>query len=93
MGFVVNNEGLKILRVLGISNLTRLTIQLPPALQTNNLKSNLNKQQGLRDSELKLNKCQLTMSGRDSDEDDQTKRLKLWATEGKKISKQWMHGE
>jgi hypothetical protein len=100
VGFIVNGEGLKILRVLGISNLTRLTIQLPPcqetwqpASQTNNLKSNLNKQQGLRDSELKLNKCQLTMSGGDSDEDDQTKRLKLWATEGKKISEQWMHGE
>jgi hypothetical protein len=50
--------------------------------------------QELRSCELKLNKCQLTMSGGDSDaEDDQTKRLKLWAIEGKKISKQWMHGE
>jgi hypothetical protein len=60
-GIYVNGEGLKKLKVLGISNLTRLIIQLPVcqetwqlASQTNNLKSNLNKQQGQRDSGQKL---------------------------------------
>jgi hypothetical protein len=33
------------------------------------------------------------MGGGDGDEDDQTKRIKIWASEGKKIGKQWMHGE
>jgi hypothetical protein len=33
------------------------------------------------------------MNGGDSDADDQINKLKLWATEGKKISEQWKHGE